>query len=121
MYSAESAPRILPSERINGCEYPVASQAAGDSCTFVPVHTRNPTCGAPASPPSSTCRLAPRYADTPTESGLNQVLLEEDLAHLLGWYAALQLIEDILAAKVRDYVGGLLKPLQLLSRRLIEL
>ena len=53
-------------------------------------------------------------------SGLNQVLLEEDLAHLLGWYAALQVIEDILAARVRDYVGGLLKPLQLLGRRLIR-
>ena len=39
MSSAESASRILPSERINGCEYPVASQATkAESLTRFPGH-----------------------------------------------------------------------------------
>ena len=52
----------------------------------------------------------------PEAISLDQILLEQHLEKIFGGDAAL---EDILGARMRDYVGGFLELCQLLGRRLI--
>ena len=49
---------------------------------------------------------------------LNQILLEQHLEEICGGDAALELVEDILAARVGQYVLVAHEPGELLARRL---